>query len=140
MFDNGSNLILCKGSQEEEIELDIDELSDEVLYKLLTFVKRHAPRAEDKAAPNPTVAPASSRPKKNKPMGKAEQEAQIKELRGKLNGLQEAVGGAVSSPGDCKYSSANIEMQCLIQLSASQAVANEDDTSGDDDSEESEED
>lgn len=83
--------------------MDIDELDDNVLYKLLTFVKKHAPRPEDKVVQTASsAATTASRPKKNKPMNKAEQEAQIEELRGKLSGLQEKAGASFGSPGDCK--------------------------------------
>ncbi|KAI9697309.1 MAG: hypothetical protein M1836_004873 [Candelina mexicana] len=85
---------LKNGVQEEEIELDIDELSNDVLYKLLQFVRKYAPsnssfeagaplRAKDSPAPK---AP-SSKPKKNKPMSKYEQEARISELQGRLAGF-----------------------------------------------------
>jgi bromodomain-containing factor 1 len=68
-------------------------LSNEVLYKLYNFVKKHAPMPND--SPEPAikrVAPASapsSRPKKNKPMSKSEQEAQIAHIRGQLSGLDQ---------------------------------------------------
>ncbi|KAL9100408.1 MAG: hypothetical protein Q9187_009367 [Circinaria calcarea] len=116
--DNMPNL---KGVQEDEIELDIDELSNEVLYKLLGFVRKYAPRPND--SPPRHVAPpapaAPSRPKKNKPMSKNEQEAKIQEIRGKLSGFQNP-GSDESPEPDHKPA---------------------DDTSGDEeDSEESEED
>ena len=88
--------------------MDIDELNDEVLYKLLSFVKKQAPRPEDKVgSANNTTAPAAARPKKNKPMNKAEQEAQIEMLRKTretLSGLHENVASGIDSPGDCKSS------------------------------------
>ncbi|KAI9820703.1 MAG: hypothetical protein M1827_005072 [Pycnora praestabilis] len=92
--DNMPNL---QGVQEDEIELDIDELSNEVLYQLLVFVREYAPAGdgEPASAPRPKApaAPKSgaAKPKKNKPMSKYEQEARIHELQGKLKGFQ---GGA----------------------------------------------
>lgn len=80
--------------QEDELELDIDELSDEVLHKLLVFVRKHAPRPEDsssrRAAP---PAPSTAQPrKKNKPMSKTEQEARIEQVKGNLSAFQNPGG------------------------------------------------
>ena len=87
--------------QEDEIELDIDELSNDVLYKLLGFVRKYAPRPEDSpprhVAPSTLAAP--SRPKKNKPMSKTEQEAKIEEIRGKLSGFQNPGSDESPEPG-----------------------------------------
>lgn len=91
-----------QGVQEDEIELDIDELSNEVLYKLLGFVRKYAPRPND--SPPRHVAPpapaAPSRPKKNKPMSKNEQEAKIQEIRGKLSGFQNPGSDESPEPGE----------------------------------------
>ncbi|MCJ1356754.1 MAG: hypothetical protein MMC33_006750 [Icmadophila ericetorum] len=118
--DNMPNL---RGVQEDEIELDIDELSNEVLYKLLGFVRKYAPRPNDSPPPAraaPSAPAANSRPKKSKPMSKNEQEAKIQEIKGKLSGFQNP--GSESSEPERHSKPA-------------------DDTSGDeDDSEESEED
>ena len=75
--------------QEDEIELDIDELSNEVLYKLLGFVRKYAPKTSDSAETRAATAPVPStnpRPKKNKPMSKNEQEAKIREIKSRLAG------------------------------------------------------
>lgn len=83
--------------QETEIELDIDELPNEVLLMLLKFVKKHAPGVleEEELEPTPPPTAAPSKPKKNKPMSKYEQEAQINMLQGSLSRFQ---GGAGQSP------------------------------------------
>ncbi|PGH27280.1 hypothetical protein AJ80_00990 [Polytolypa hystricis UAMH7299] len=90
-----NNVPSLKGTQETEIELDIDELPNEVLLMLLKFVKKHAPQAMeiDEPEPEPEPAVAPSRPKKNKPMTKHEQEAQINRLTGSLSRFQ-AGGGS----------------------------------------------
>lgn len=84
-----------QGIQDDELELDIDELSDEVLHKLYQFVQKYAPgesssKPESKAsrpkAHQESRAPA--KPKKNKPMNKMQQEARISELQGKLKSYQ----------------------------------------------------
>ncbi|MCJ1280737.1 hypothetical protein MMC26_000054 [Xylographa opegraphella] len=95
------NMPNLKGVQEDEIELDIDELSNEVLYQLLHFVRKHAPHPEDSPEPRQIAAPAAaapSRPKKNKPMSKTEQEAKIDEIRTKLSGFQNAPSDGSPEP------------------------------------------
>lgn len=74
-----------QGTQEAEIELDIDELPNDVLLMLLKFVKKNVPHLMDDedSAPASNVAP--SKPKKNKPMSKNEQEAQISMLESNLS-------------------------------------------------------
>ncbi|MCJ1472094.1 hypothetical protein MMC13_000741 [Lambiella insularis] len=136
------NMPALKGVQEDEIELDIDELSNVVLYQvcidvldiddksdhgyyqLLTFVRKHAPQPEDSPEPRQVATPAAAaptRPKKNKPMSKTEQEAKIEEIRSKLSGFDNAASDDSPEP--------------YPQPQAAE------DTSGDeDDSEESEED
>jgi len=111
-----------KGTQETEIELDIDELPNEVLLMLLKFVKKHAPGTleVDQPDPEPVPSAAPSKPKKNKPMSKYEQEAQINRLEGSLSRFQ---GGAGRSPD-------------AVPSVEAPAESSEDD---DDDSEESEE-
>lgn len=126
-----------QGVQEDEIELDIDELSNEVLFKLLGFVRKYAPRPEDSPPPRqPPTAPstaAPSRPKKNKPMSKTEQEARISEINGRLAQFQNPV------PGTFLF----FLLACVRQYTYFAPVKHEnsaDESSGDeDDSDESEE-
>ena len=91
-----------QGVQEDEIELDIDELSDDVLHKLLVFVRKHAPRPDD--SPPRRSAPASQNVaaprKKNKPMSKTEQEARIEQVRGNLHAFQNP--GSDEAPDPCE--------------------------------------
>lgn len=89
---------------------------------LLKFVKKNAPNVvddEDDAPGNPHVSAA--KPKKNKPMSKFEQEAQINMLESNLS--QFAGGGGGGSPEP---------------MPSVEAMVSSDDES-DDDSEESEE-
>ena len=103
--DNMPNLKVCKrnavlrrekansvmqGVQDDELELDIDELSNDVLHKLLMFVRKHAPRPDDSPAPlarAPTASSSTAAParKKNKPMSKHEQEARIAQVQNSLS-------------------------------------------------------
>ncbi|KAB8239411.1 putative transcription regulator BDF1 [Aspergillus alliaceus] len=87
-----NNVPALKGTQETEIELDIDELPNDVLLMLLRFVKKNAPHVmEDEEVVTPTTmntTAAAPKPKKNKPMSKFEQEAQINMLESNLSRFQ----------------------------------------------------
>ncbi|PQK12213.1 hypothetical protein BB8028_0003g08300 [Beauveria bassiana] len=72
-----------------ELELDIDQLSNEALLKLWELCKKVLPGfAKDTAAPAPAPEPSrapkskttAGKPKKNKPMSAQEQEARIAQL------------------------------------------------------------
>ncbi|KAL1969536.1 hypothetical protein VTN77DRAFT_8974 [Rasamsonia byssochlamydoides] len=103
-----NNVPSLKGIQETEIELDIDELPNEVLLMLLKFVKKNAPHVleEEEPAPPPVPAAVPSKPKKNKPMSKYEQEAQINMLEGSLSRFQ---GAAARSPDPVPSVEPNVE-------------------------------
>ena len=90
-----NNVPDLKNTDQTEIELDIDELPNFVLLKLLAFLKKYVPLAAPDPPSEPAFVPtaAPSKPKKNKPMTKHEQEAQIEELKGKLAGYN---GGPIS--------------------------------------------
>ncbi|KIV97804.1 hypothetical protein PV10_01511 [Exophiala mesophila] len=106
-------------SDQNEIELDIEEVPTHALLRLLNFVKKYAgpPPVEIRPEQQDVYnAPAVTKTKKSKPMNKHEQEAQIEELRGKLG----AYGGAVSP-------------------NAMQSIEGNDSSDDDDGSEESEE-
>ncbi|EDP50426.1 hypothetical protein KXW98_001193 [Aspergillus fumigatus] len=92
-----SNVPALKGTQETEIELDIDELPNEVLLMLLKFVKKNAPHVieEEDMTASTAANMAAPKPKKNKPMSKYEQEAQINMLESNLSRFQ---GGGGRSP------------------------------------------
>lgn len=95
-----NNMPGLKGAHDDELELDIDELSNDVLYKLLQFVKKYAPRADDEAVQRrQSYAPTQpAKPKKNKPMGAKEQENRIEQLRRMQSG--EMDGALEESSGD----------------------------------------
>ncbi|RAH85687.1 Bromodomain-containing protein [Aspergillus japonicus CBS 114.51] len=98
-----SNVPALKGTQETEIELDIDELPNEVLVLLLRFVKKNAPHVmEDEEVATPIAATstttAAPKPKKNKPMSKYEQEAQINMLESNLSRFSQGGGGRSPDP------------------------------------------
>jgi bromodomain-containing factor 1 len=135
-----SNVPSLKNTHETEIELDIDELPNHVLLKLLNFVRKYGEHAPPEPEPpqQPAYAPQaapSGKPKKNKPMSKQEQEQQIRELKGKLGAYD---GGQVSPDPSKLYKSSCIQT-LLIQYFTVRSVEHAVDSSGDDDSEESEE-
>ncbi|KAJ5605680.1 Bromodomain [Penicillium lagena] len=90
-----NNVPALKGTQEAEIELDIDELPNDVLLMLLKFVKKNVPHIMDDEDSAPASNLAAPKPKKNKPMSKYEQEAQINMLESNLSRFQ---GGGSPNP------------------------------------------
>lgn len=106
-------------SAENEIELDIEEVPNHALLKLLTFVRKYAgpPPEEMKQESEASYAAPTTTKKKNKTLSRQEQEQHIAELRGTLQGFSDGNG---TSPG---------AMPSIEQ----------DDDSGDDSGEESEE-
>ncbi|KAK5045688.1 hypothetical protein LTR84_009057 [Exophiala bonariae] len=107
-------------SDQNEIELDIEEVPNHALLKLLNFVKKYAGPPPDEPKVERTEvynAPAVTKPKKSKPMNKYERDAQIEELKGKLG----AYNGGTMSPN------------------AMQSIEDGDSSDDDGDSEESEE-
>jgi len=94
-----NNVPSLKGLQETEIELDIDELPNDVLVMLLKFVKKNAPQViDDDDLSAPVSATVQAKPKKNKPMSKYEQEAQINMLEGSLSRFQGGNGTRSPEP------------------------------------------
>ena len=104
------NVPSLKGVEETEIELDIDELPNQVLLKLLRFVEKSGggplPAAPASDATYAAPVASSGKQKKNKPMGKSEQEAHIAELKGKL----ETYSGETLSPNAGRLS----DVLCLM--------------------------
>ncbi|KAL8768350.1 MAG: hypothetical protein Q9209_005384 [Squamulea sp. 1 TL-2023] len=99
ILDNELNIDIGQGIQDDELELDIDELSDDVLRKLSDFVKKNAKVPDNVPRPPPvvTAAPAVSR-KKNKPMSKQEQDRQIESLRAQAALYQNPTPSIESAP------------------------------------------
>ena len=122
--------------QEDELELDIDELSDEVLHKLLLFVRKHAPHSDDAPArPAPAASSAAPTRKKNKPMSKTEQEARIAQVQSGLSAFQK--GGPAPH---CKLPFLGcLYMDWCLPLDADEEPVAGQESSGEDESSESEE-
>ncbi|KAF2806156.1 Bromodomain-containing protein [Mytilinidion resinicola] len=88
---------------DDEMEIDMDEINDATLRKLLSFIKSvKGPkvRDDDDFAPRGRApkAPAPSKPKKNKPMGKEEQENKIKQIRQQLQNFDANASNSDQSP------------------------------------------
>ncbi|KAK5958651.1 transcription initiation at TATA-containing promoter protein [Knufia fluminis] len=84
------------GSEQGEIELDIEEVPNHALLKLLAFVKKYAGPPPDEPKEQ-EYAPKEVSKKKNKSMSKHEQEAQIAELKGTLHHYEAGSSDAVQS-------------------------------------------
>ena len=122
--------------QDDELELDIDELSDEVLHKLLVFVRKHAPHSDDTPArPAPAASSAGPTRKKNKPMSKTEQEARIAQVQSGLSAFQK--GG--SAPNCKSLFSVWLYMTLCLAFDADDDPVAGQESSGEDESSESEE-
>ena len=143
-----SSTSAIKDAQGDELELDIDELPNEVLLDLHKFVKKFAPRPEDKAekASPPAYTPVTSTGpsrKKNKPMGKNEQESKIEHLKSvaakfENTGTVERSVEYPTAPG--MYLPSPVSVLESTHGSLDATTAQDPNTSGDeDDSEESEE-
>ncbi|KAF1924731.1 Bromodomain-containing protein [Didymella exigua CBS 183.55] len=91
---------------DDEMELDMDEINDETLRELLRFIKSlRGPKggvsvADDDFEPPRAVhkQTTASRPKKNKPMGKTEQEDNMRKIQEKLQSFQGGASGSSQSP------------------------------------------
>ncbi|KAK3215334.1 hypothetical protein GRF29_19g2908998 [Pseudopithomyces chartarum] len=93
-------------TNDDEMELDMDEINDETLRELFRFIKSvRGPKAivaddDDYEMPRP-AAPSrqnTARPKKNKPMGKSEQEDSLRRIQEKMQSFNGGVSGSSQSP------------------------------------------
>lgn len=122
----------------EEMELEIDELTNEVQHMLLTFVRQifGNPKKAKAREPSPDDAAAvddddyeekggarGGKRKKHRPMGKKEQQDTITSIKNKLAEFTQVATSGSESPTNSSFVAANAQA----------------DTSGDEESEESEE-
>lgn len=84
-------------SDQGEIELDIEEVPNHALLKLLAFVKKYAGPPPEESKEADYASPAVSKSKKSKSMSKQDQEAQIAELRGTLHHYEAGSPDALQS-------------------------------------------
>jgi bromodomain-containing factor 1 len=90
---------------DDEMELDMDEINDETLRELFKFIKSlRGPKAgvpvddDDFEPPRQVHKQTTSRPKKNKPMGKTEQEDNMRKIQEKLQSFAGGASGSSQSP------------------------------------------
>jgi bromodomain-containing factor 1 len=126
---------------DDEMELDMDEINDETLRELLRFIKSlRGPKSgasvadDDFEPPRPVhKQTTASRPKKNKPMGKTEQEDNMRKIQEKLQSFQGGASGSSQSPPGT-WSVGDVDDEILTC-----AAAHEEESSDDDSGSESEE-
>ncbi|KAH5533098.1 hypothetical protein HBI27_203240 [Parastagonospora nodorum] len=89
---------------DDEMELDMDEINDDTLRELFKFIKSiRGPKGgvvadDDFEPPRQITKQTTSRPKKNKPMGKTEQEDNMRKIQEKLQSFQGGASGSSQSP------------------------------------------
>lgn len=89
---------------DDEMELDMDEINDDTLRELFKFIKSiRGPKGgviadDDFEPPRQVSKQTASRPKKNKPMGKTEQEDNMRKIQEKLQSFQGGASGSSQSP------------------------------------------
>lgn len=87
---------------DDEMEIDMDEIGDDTLRELLRFIKSvkssRDPVDEEYEPPKPVARAPSVTKKKNKPMGKKEQEENIKKIQEQLTRFQASGSGSSQSP------------------------------------------
>jgi bromodomain-containing factor 1 len=127
---------------DDEMELDMDEINDETLRELFKFIKSiRGPKggavADDDFEPPRQMSKqttTASRPKKNKPMGKTEQEDNMRKIQEKLQSFQGGASGSSQSPAG-KWSvcaSCDPKLTCV----AHEASSDDDESSGSESEEE----
>lgn len=123
-------------TNDDEMELDMDEINDDTLRDLFKFIKSvRGPKAaaaedDDYEMPRPP-APSrqnTSRPKKNKPMGKSEQEDSLRRIQEKMQSFN---GGAVS--GSSQSPPGKLSVISKLRVESDAFVANQDSSDDDDD-------
>ena len=127
---------------DDEMELDMDEINDETLRELLKFIKSlrgskgSTSMADDDFEPVRAVhkQTTAARPKKNKPMGKTEQEDNMRKIQEKLQSFQ---GGGAS--GSSQSPSGEWSMRDADDVVLTEAAHHEEESSDDDSGSESEE-
>ncbi|KAK8248299.1 hypothetical protein HDK77DRAFT_224690 [Phyllosticta capitalensis] len=95
-----------QGVNDDELELDIDTIPNDVLHDLLKYIKTVAPDSivvqqqpvaqDDDYEPPSRKAP--TQPRKNKPMGKHEQEAAIADIKQRLQNFNNGGSSDGASP------------------------------------------
>lgn len=130
---------LSQAGEDGTLELDIDVISVPLLWKIHGLIMKYAPGVQDDikksmAQDNPKPQPKAAPKKKNKPMSKFEQERNIDALQQTLQNY----GQATSSEEPVMPSKSN-HLAHASSLIKDAAVEQQDDSSGDEDSDSEEE-
>jgi bromodomain-containing factor 1 len=128
---------------DDEMELDMDEINDETLRELFKFIKSirgqksGAVMVDDDDFKPPSAVPkhtGTSRPKKNKPMGKTEQEDNMRKIQEKLQSFAGGASGSSQSPPG--KSSVSVCDDRRLTFAAHDASSDDDESSGSESEEE----
>ncbi|KAL1605378.1 transcription initiation at TATA-containing promoter protein [Paraconiothyrium brasiliense] len=126
-------------TNDDEMELDMDEINDDTLRDLFSFIKKvRGPKSaatedDDFEMPRP-AAPSrqnTSRPKKNKPMGKSEQEDSLRRIQEKMQSFNGAVSGSSQSPPG------KLLVASKFRMESNSAPANQESSDDEDDDDDS---
>ena len=124
---------------DDEMEIDMDEIGDDTLRELLRFIKsvkssKDQPDDDYEPIQAPRV-PSTTKQKKNKPMGKKEQEDNIKKIQEQLTKFQANGSGSSQSPPGKSHHIA-FDLPALTHMQAHLDESSEDDDSGSESEEE----
>jgi len=125
---------------DDEMELDMDEINDDTLRELFKFIKSiRGPKGgviadDDFEPPRQVSKQTASRPKKNKPMGKTEQEDNMRKIQEKLQSFQGGASGSSQSPAGKLL--VNVPDDSELTCAAHDEASSDDDESSGSESEE----
>jgi bromodomain-containing factor 1 len=125
---------------DDEMELDMDEINDDTLRELFKFIKSiRGPKGgvvadDDFEPPRQVTKQTTSRPKKNKPMGKTEQEDNMRKIQEKLQSFQGGASGSSQSPPGKLL--AHVSGDSRLTCAAHDASSDDDESSGSESEEE----
>lgn len=124
---------------DDEMEIDMDEIDDNTLRELYKFIKQvRGPKAavadDDFEPPRPSHKPVHQKPKKNKPMGKKEQEENIKRIEDQLRNFNQGGGGGGDVGGYSHSSPGEFSGCSVFDVAADHSSAADDDSSDEDSS------
>lgn len=122
------------------MELDIDVISPSTLWKIHALIQQYAPEVEaaikkqmlEKEAPRTLAKPAPK--KKNKPMSKTEQERKIEQLRNSMQEFERHTSGSQEPVLPSKLTRSH-----MWSSANSRPAVEQPESSGDEDSDDSEE-
>ncbi|KAF2105523.1 hypothetical protein BDV96DRAFT_509253, partial [Lophiotrema nucula] len=91
------------GVNDDEMEIDMEEIPDDTLRELFKFIKqvrgaKGAPPDEEYTEASRPPKTATQKTKKNKPMGKKEQEDSIKKIQEQLRNFENSASASSQSP------------------------------------------